>query len=236
MSHHHPSLTDIPDLAGRYDLYGAVHKGLRKAGCELLIRLGCADFTDPTECDAVLDILRGYILLAGSHVMHEDEHIHGMLRGRGGSTDIVDEQHDDHRAAFAILEKLAADIERASPQEKPAAGRRLYLAFAAYLAEDLAHMHEEETVTAPALWAGFTDDELVVLEMRIIASMPPEKNMAFMRIMIPAMNPAERAALLAAMRKGAPPEIFNAVIEFAVRPGLTDKAFGDLANRLQLAA
>ena len=30
----------IPPLAGRYDLYGAVHKGLRKAQCDLLGRLG----------------------------------------------------------------------------------------------------------------------------------------------------------------------------------------------------
>jgi iron-sulfur cluster repair protein YtfE (RIC family) len=229
-------MTDIPDLNGRYDLYGAVHKGLRKAGCELLVRLGSIDYADPLECDTTLESLRGYLMLAASHVMHEDENIHNMLRERGGSTDVVDDQHDDHRAAFALLEKLALDIEKAWPLHKPAAGRRLYLALAAYLAEDLAHMHEEETVIAPALWRSFTDQELVVLEMRIVASLSPEKNMAFMRMMIPAMNPAERAALLGAMRKGAPPEVFSAVIEFAVRPGLSEKAFSDLANRLQLAA
>lgn len=233
---HHVSFTDIPDLSGRYDLYGAVHKGLRKAGCELLVRLGSADYGDPQECEAVLENLRSYLMMAGSHVVHEDENIHDLLRQRGGSTDVVDDQHDDHRTAFALLEKLAADIEKAWPLHKAAAGRKLYLAFAAYLAEDLAHMHEEETVVAPALWKSFTDEELVVLEMRIVASMPPEKNMAFMRMMIPAMNPAERAALLGAMRKGAPPEIFSAVIEFAVRPGLSEKAFSDLAIRLQLVA
>lgn len=233
---HQPSMTDVPDLNGRYDLYGAVHKGLRKAGCELLVRLGSADYSDPQECEAVLENLRNYVMLAGSHVVHEDENIHGALHQRGGTTEIIDEQHDDHRAAFTQLEKLATEIEKAWPLHKPAAGRRLYLAFAAYLSEDLAHMHEEETVTAPALWKSFTDEELLVLEMNIVASMPPEKNMAFMRIMIPAMNPAERAALLGAMQKGAPPEIFNAVIAFAVRPGLSEKAFADLANRLQLAA
>mgnify|MGYP000488104072 FL=1 len=97
-------------------------------------------------------------------------------------------------------------------------------------------MHEEETVTARALWNRFTDDELSAIELKIVSSLTPEKNMAFMRIMIPAMNPLERALMLGAMQKGAPPEIFDAVIEFAVRPALNPKAFGDLAGRLKLAA
>jgi hypothetical protein len=72
--------------------------------------------------------------------------------------------------------------------------------------------------------------------MRIIASLPPEKSMAFMRIMIPAINPAERAALLGAMKKDAPPEVFQAVIDFAVRPALSVGDFARLAGVLQLAA
>lgn len=233
---HDISLTDIPDLDGRYDLYGAVHKGLRKAGCDMLCRLGSTDFEDTDEAEAALSALRGVLMLAAAHVVHEDDNIHGLLRQRGGATEIVDHQHDDHRQAFEQLETLARAVEDAQPTLRRAAGRRLYLGFAAYLAEDLAHMHEEETRTAPQLWRNFSDDELLGIEMRIVASMPPEKNMAFMRMMIPAMNPVERAALLGAMRKGAPPEIFNAIIEFAVRPALSEKAFGDLAARLRLAA
>lgn len=232
----HITLTDIPALDGRYDLYGAVHKGLRKAGCDLLCRLGSADFDDPAETEAVLAGLRTYLMLAASHVMHEDEHIHAALRSRGVSTETVDDQHDDHRQAFADLEMLAAAVEKAAPIHKRAAGRKLYLALAGYLAEDLGHMHEEETVTAPALWKTFSDQDLIAIEMRIISSLSPEKNMAFMRIMIPAMSPVERAALLGAMQKGAPPEIFHAVMEFAVRPTLSEAAFEDLSGRLKRAA
>ncbi|MBR0556413.1 hypothetical protein J5J10_12055 [Ciceribacter sp. L1K23] len=233
---HHISLTDIPDLNGRYDLYGAVHKGLRKAGCDLLCRLGSTDFDNADECEAVLGDLRTYLMLAASHVVHEDDNIHTVLQERGVSTGTVDDQHDEHREAFADLEKLAVCVSRAIPIAKRAAGRKLYLAFAAYIAEDLAHMHEEETQTAPMLWQHFSDADLAAVEMRIVSSMSPEKNMAFMRIMIPAMNPAERAALLGAMRKGAPPEVFEAVMDFAVRPSLPPKAVDDLVDRLKLAA
>lgn len=233
---HHVSLTDIPDLNGRYDLYGGVHKGLRRAGCDLLCRLGAVDHDKTEEIDAVIARLRAYLDLAASHVMHEDENIHKALRERGVPTSAIDHQHDDHRRDFADLEALAVRVETAAPHLRKAACRTLYLAFAAYIADDLAHMHEEETATAPALWRAFTDEELMGVEMRIVGSMAPEENMAFMRTMIPAMNPAERAALLGAMKNGAPPEVFNAVIEFAVRPSLSDTAFDDLAERLQIAA
>ncbi|WP_165217148.1 hemerythrin domain-containing protein [Affinirhizobium pseudoryzae] len=236
MTHTPTSITAIPDLNGRFDLYGAVHKGLRKAGCELLVRLGSTDFDQSEDTEEVLALLRTYLTLAASHVCHEDEHIHAALAARGASTDTVDHQHDDHREAFGQLEALARAVETAWPMHRRATGRKLYLAFAAYLAEDLAHMHEEETVTARALWNRFTDDELSAIEMRIVSSLSPETNMAFMRIMIPAMNPLERADMLGAMQKLAPPEIFDAVIEFAVRPALDTKAFGDLAGRLKRAA
>lgn len=232
---HAVSPSPIVDLEGRHDLYGGVHKGLRKAGCELLIRLGAVDPCDVREREALLASLRHHLSLAASHISHEEDNIHGPLRQRGGSSDRVADQHDDHRAAFAALEALAAALETAAPGHEAAAGRRLYLAFAAHLAADLLHMHEEETVVAPALWAAFTDAELVALEGRIVGSMPPEENMAFLRQMIPAMNPSERAALLGAVQKDAPPEVFGAVIDFAVRPSLAEKAFGDLADRLRLA-
>ncbi len=233
---HEFSLTSIPGLNGRYDIYGAVHKGLRKAGCDLLGRLGTADFHNVEETGFLIADLRHYLMLAASHVSHEDDHIHEALAAKGLSTTTLDEQHDDHRTAFRELEELVVAWENAWPLDKPACGRKLYLAFAAYIADDFAHMHEEETVTGPLLWRNFTDDEMLGIEMRIIASLPPEKSMAFMRIMIPAINPAERAALLGTMKKDAPPEVFQAVIDFAVRPALSVSDFAQLAGALQLAA
>lgn len=232
-----PSLIDTPELAGRYDLYGIVHKGLRKAQCALLGRLGTADFENSAETAELLADLRALLALAASHVEHEDRHIHLALRNHAAaSTERLDDQHEDHRQAFLQLEELALGLERALPKRKAAAGRKLYLAFSAYVGDDLLHMYEEETVTAPLLWALFSDAELQAIEMAILGSLPPEKNMAFLRIMIPAISRDERAAMLGGMKNGVPPQIFNAVIEFAARPNLTADDFADLSGRLGLAA
>lgn len=236
MTHAH-HLTQIVDLNGRYDLYGAIHKGLRKAQCDLLVRLGNTDFGDASATAALLSGMRGLLALAAAHVMHEDTHIHSALRARGTvSTDRLDDQHDDHRAAFAELDALVAAIEAATPDERAALGRRLYLAFASYIAHDLEHMHEEETVAAPQLWSLFSDAELMTIENRIVGSLSPEKAMAFMQLMIPAIQPAERAAMLGGMKQQAPREAFDAVIEFAARPNLSAEEFADLARRLDLVA
>lgn len=236
MTHTH-HLTEIVDLNGRYDLYGAIHKGLRKAQCDLLVRLGNTDYGDARATTDLLSDMRGLLALAAAHVMHEDTHIHSALRDRGTvSTDRLDDQHEDHRAAFAELEALVAAIEAAGPKERTALGRRLYLAFASYIAHDLEHMHEEETVAAPQLWSLFSDAELMAIENRIVGSLSPEKAMAFMQLMIPAIQPAERAAMLGGMKQQAPREAFDAVIEFAARPNLSAEEFADLARQLDLVA
>lgn len=236
MTHAH-HLTKIADLNGRHDIYGPIHKGLRKAQCELLVRLGNTDFGDNRATVDLLSDMRGLLALATAHVEHEDHHIHDALRARGAvSVDRLDHQHDDHRAAFAELEALLASIESARTNERSALGRRLYLAFGNYIAHDLEHMLEEETVAAPQLWSLFSDVELMAIENRIVGSLPPEKAMAFMRLMIPAVNPTERAAMLGGMKQQAPREAFDAVIEFAARPNLSAAEFADLARRLDLVA
>ncbi|AJY47642.1 hemerythrin domain-containing protein [Martelella endophytica] len=233
---HIENMTRVPALAGRYDFYGAVHKGLRRAQCNMLAAVGTADFADAQQTDALLDEFRRLLGLAAAHVVHEDATVHIALRSLSLPTDLIDEQHDDHRAAFLAFDALADRVENAEGPARLEAGRALYLAFAAYVADDFAHMHEEETVVMPLLWQHFTDAELLDMEMRIIGSMSPEENMAFTRIMVPAMAPAERRAMVGGMFRSMPRPVFDAVIGFAIRPVLAPAEFAALSNDIGLAA
>lgn len=233
---HADLLQTIPALNGRYDIYGNIHKGLRRAQCLLLARLGSNDFEDATTTDKLLGDLRRLLSMAAAHVRHEDTEIHTALQSRGISTDGIDEQHDDHRAAFEALEARIAEVESAAAARRAEAGRALYLAFAAYIADDFAHMHEEETVTCPVLWQTFSDAELHAIEMRIVSALAPEENMAFTRMMLPAMNPEQRTMMVGGMLQGMPREVFAAVVEFAIRPSLSEAEFQALRSSLSLAA
>lgn len=219
-----------PAVIGRWDIYGPIHKGLRLAHGALMRRLGSADWA--ADQAPLLADLREHLRLGASHLAHEEEAIHTALEARrpGASQRLADD-HEHHRARFAVLEAQAQALALAAPADRPALGRNLYLGFTMLVAEDLAHMHQEETVAWPQLCEAFSDDELKAIEMGIIASLTPEETIGFMRLMIPGMNPAERGALLGGMKAGAPPEAFAAVLELAARPTLSADEWADLQAR-----
>jgi hypothetical protein len=224
----------ICDLNGRHDLYGVVHKALRMAECQMLVRLGQFDFVHGNVSGLVED-LRGLLAMGAGHIAHEEAHIHTALEAKApGGTRVLEGQHGSHRAQFAALEALLAELEMAEAVKRAAIGRRLYLSFSRFIAEDFEHMLEEETVTAPLLWSLFDDDGMRGIEHNIVSTIPPEKKIVFMRLMIPAANRDERFQLLAGMKMHAPKEAFTAVLEMAARPTLPADDMADLERRLAL--
>ena len=217
----------------RWDIYGPVHKGLRLAHSRMIIRLGQADYADcPRQ---LLGDLRAHLAIAAKHLHHEEAFIHAVLASAPAYLLVLNEQHEQHRSRLAGLNAAIERLEAAGPDQRPMQGRMLYLAFSAFVADDLEHMAHEETEIWPLLCALFTDEQLADLEMQIIATLTPEDNIAMMRVILPAMNPAERIGLLSGMKAGAPPEAYAAVIDRAARPALSDDAFAEL-QRLDLAA
>lgn len=217
-------------VSGRWDIYGPAHKGLRLAHGDMAARLGRADFT--RDQDKLLADLAGHLALGAKHLAHEETHIHAALDARApGATADLDAQHDHHRARFDSLAIAIRAVQHAASADRPMLGRVLYLAFTGFVAEDLEHMRQEETIIWPKLCALFTDQELAGIEMAIIGSLAPEEVIAFMRLMLPAMNPAERTGLLTGMKADAPPEAYSAVIELAARPTLPANDFTELERQ-----
>ena len=157
-------------------------------------------------------------------------------RAKGASLKLASE-HVEHNEEMDELRALATQVESASDAARPAAVKKLYLAFSAFVAENLVHMGEEETdMQTRVLHAHFTDEEIMAMEGRILSGLPPELIMGFMNIMIPAMNRDERVGLLGMMKQRAPPEAFNAVLQVAARPNLSAADFQDLTQRLGVSA
>lgn len=218
----------------RWDLYGPIHKGLRLAHAQLIVRLGAAD---PIEDQPVLLAdLTAHLATAAGHLDHEDRFIHPALEAitRGATRDL-ENHHQSHRDDLDRLHTLIEGLKAAPRETRAAAWRELYLVFCAFVAADLAHMAHEETVIWPQLCAHLNDEQLAELEMRIIASLTPRENLSVMRIMLPAMSPEERIGLLTGMKANAPPDAYSTVIEHAARPSLDAPAMAEL-ERLGLAA
>lgn len=220
----------------RFDLYGPIHKGLRLGLSTLLVRLGQADFGTP-EGERTLEALEAQLALSASHLAHEERFLHPALDARRpGATAILEQDHRHHDAVFAELQTRIAAVRQAPRTEKAAAGRALYLAFSRFCADDFAHMAEEEQTFLPMFHELFADEELRAIEGELIAAIPPEKVMTYLRLMLPAGTPDERFGFLDGMRRGAPAEVFEAVLEQAVKPSLPGPEWNALAVRLRLAA
>lgn len=204
------------------DFYYAVHKGIRLANARLLIRLGRADAGDEAAVTQVLADLRDHLTMGLSHLTHENREIHAALDARcPGASDHAGEDHAHHEQAFGELDAMADEVARTPMPFRAEALRRLYQRFALFVADDLEHMHEEETVLMPLLVRNFSREELHEIEMRIVTGIPFEKNVLFMRAMLPAASLSERRAMLEGMSAAMPAEVFDALMAAVLGRGWT---------------
>lgn len=169
--------------------------------------------------------------------MDENEHIHTAIeRVRPGATAEFAHDHEEHQQSFDEMTLLLAKIEAAHAAERRNLVKALYLRYTRFMADDFAHMLEEETELQPLLQSLFDDAELAAIEGRIIASIPPDVMLDFIRIMVPAIDPDARQDMLAGMMAGMPAEAFHHVIDAAVKPVLSDAEWHRLDRGLKAAA
>jgi hypothetical protein len=220
-----------PDGAGasqRVDLYTGIHKGLRAFMGDVLTTVGRMDANDPTEVAAVVEQVRVLLEALRRHLHHENQFKHPAMEARHpGSACPTTEDHVHHEAE---IERLGADllaVERSAGEARPAAALKLYRRLALFVAENYQHMQVEETENNAVLWAGYTDEELLEIQDALIAAIPPQWLALYLRWMVPAMAPAERAALLTGIHQGAPAEVFEGILA-TIKPHLGERDWAKL--------
>ena len=181
----------------RMDLYRNIHKGIRAMLADLLTRSGRTDFTDEASVAALLTQVRDVFELLEGHARTEDTYVMPLLRSIAPRlASDFDEAHEDQEAR---LPGLLAALEQHDPAAPHAAhhGHRIALQISRIAGELLTHMADEELEINPTFWSTSTDAELMDVEQRILASIPPEKMMRYLRWMVPALNTKEQEAFAA---------------------------------------
>jgi len=228
-----PTAAAAAACAPRRDIYASIHKGLRAMMMDTLAIVGRADAHDAADRHAVYECVLALGSACISHLEHENDFVHPAMEARSpGSTAHIAAEHAEHRAAIAELCAMARNLPSARPGQMQEAVQALYRKLALFVAENFVHMQAEEAEHNPVLWAYYGDGELQALEGRIAASLPPAQQLLFMRWMIPAIAPAERAVLLAGLRASAPPPVLAAVLD-AVRPHLAPRDWARLFSALE---
>lgn len=226
--------TAISTQPGRVDLYAGIHKALRLMMARTLTTVGSTDPGDAGEVAATLGLVGRLLDLCELHVQDENEFVHPALeRAQAGSAARIAAEHVHHLEHIADLRDLAGLVADQSGTPRAAALGRLYRALALFVADNLQHMHVEETAHNALLWAHYGDDELMVIHDAIVASIPPQAMAEALHWFFPAISAPERAGMLAGMRAGMPPEAFLGVLEIA-RATLAPQDHAKLCRALEL--
>lgn len=187
------------------DLYREVHKGLRRALFEVCAAAGALDPADAAARDAVVTRFAELDLMLTLHHDHEDGEAFSDLVASAAPQYVGELQAGHDRAAGGL-----AALRRAVLELRDGGGAdELYDAVTAFAADYLGHMAFEECRVMPALAAAASFEQLLAVQIGIRMAIAPTDMVVFMRSMLPAMNPAERAAMLGGMKAGAPAEIFG---------------------------
>lgn len=207
----------------RLDLYRRPHKALRACMADALVALGRMDRHDDCEWREGVARLEELLAFCEMHAAVENEFIHRAIemRRKDASCPLA-RAHDGHAAAIEDLRERAR-----------AGDPSLYRRVSLFVAENLRHMEDEEGAGNALLWELFTDEELRAIEGRLVASIAPGDAMRSLRWMIPAIEHADRVALLTGLRH-APKPVFDGAMALAqahLRAAEFHKLEGALAQR-----
>lgn len=227
----------VSAAAPRYDLYLGIHKALRAYMGDSLALLGRSDWSDAADREAALTRLRELLQVCTVHLEDENRFVHPALEAcTPGAAARIAAEHQHHQRDIDTL-RLHADRLAAAPDA--ALGLGLYHRLSRFVAENFEHMLYEESEHNQLLWARYSDDELAAIEADIVAAVPPEAMGLLLPWFLSALNHPERVGMLAGLRQGMPPEIFDGVLDMA-RTRLSERDWlrleQALAPRLAVAA
>lgn len=219
----------------RYDIYRPIHKALRIAFAQTHARVGRMDCNDADDLHGALHAVEELLATCRSHLAHENAFVHVALEARGPSSSRhTADEHRHHEDAILRLSQACVDVARAEGAVRQRVADRLYDELGEFIADSLIHMRYEETVNNTALWALYTDAELLAIEQALIASIPPQDLLPTLAAMLAAVPPAERVAILDGIRQSAPPPVFEAMLTAGLR-ALDERDNDKLLRGLRIA-
>lgn len=180
----------------RLDSFAAIHKALRRQLFETAVALARADFGSEEETAAAARAVETCFTYLREHAEHEDRRVMPIV------IDLAPALAGELAAEHVALERAMLDIGyllpklvTLAPAQRFALGAELGRQFHAFVAEQLRHMGREEREVNAVLWAHLDDAAIGGITARIIADIGPARMAEMVPMMIPALNPTERAKM-----------------------------------------
>lgn len=200
----------------RYNVFNNIHKGLRHMLFQAQIDVQRTDFSNPAA-DATITDLEYVLECYDTHADHEDHFILDNIASKEPA--ITEELEKDHIVDHQLSDNLRQQIElykaATDMDSKAAAGQEIFYALNEFIAFNLYHMNKEERVLLPLLWKHFTDGEILEMEHKIVASIPPPVLIAESRWMMRSINNGEISSWMTGIKMGAPEPVYQMFVQMA---------------------
>lgn len=200
----------------RYRVLEAPHKGIRHLLGEWALVSGNADASCAADIDALQSLTRLCVTLLEDHARNEDAWILPLLEATApGSTHELDVEHQlmDESLIALSAQICAFDPDgHGSEQDRAEEMDRLHREVTRFQARYLLHMYEEEATIHPALWDGYTDEELREAEARVAVNLDPALLLEWFRVCAPARPVADMRAVLQGLQPALPQEAFDGIL------------------------
>lgn len=183
----------------RYQFYRE-HKYVSSALNDLERLIARTDFCD---LGALAEVKEAFVSLSEmlkGHAEYENNRLHALLKQKNSSSSIyahIEEDHASQDRQLLEIEEIIREISQESEREKKIErGYYLYLTYRKFVADNLAHLHEEETQILPELQRLYSDSELRQVEGETYREMAPEHIIHMIEILFPHMNTHDRQAFV----------------------------------------
>jgi len=201
----------------RFNIFNQIHKALRALLYDTALRLQQTHFANPEEAEPVLEKVKEVLAVFDKHAEHEDHFVLPAIQAYEPS--LVDTFEQEHVADHALAENLRIQLIMFEKVDTTNArletGHAILHSFIAFMAFNLEHMAKEETVLNSRLWRYYTDPEIIAINQRIIAALPPEEMSFTAAWMMKGMSNAEITIWLKNVQKNAPEFVFNSLFGIA---------------------
>ncbi|NNM44169.1 MAG: hypothetical protein HKM07_07490 [Chlamydiae bacterium] len=164
------------------------------------------DFRTPSQVHRVQEEFTFLVNLLEGHADYENEALHELLKKKGSSIHVHSEE--DHKLQHEQLQWLQNTLtkvkECTDEEEQIELGYQFYLHYRKFVSDNLAHLHEEETIILPELQRLYTDEELQATSFATYEIMTAQEMIHMMEGLFPHMNPSDKEAFLTDIKKSQP--------------------------------
>ncbi|HXS35690.1 MAG TPA: hemerythrin domain-containing protein [Flavipsychrobacter sp.] len=201
----------------RFNAFAMIHKALRSMLYKAANDLQQTNFTDSASTLPVFERVGVILDMFDDHADNEDRMIFPPVAQHNPdiAASLEQEHVTDHHLCTSLREGIENYKNASTPIERIIAGNRVFYAFNEFIAFNLQHMNKEETVFNEALWANYSDGEIMAINQKIATSIPPAVAAENVKWMMRAANDKEITEFIKGIKQNAPEPLYNMLTQIA---------------------